>query len=81
MEKPPKQYVDLTADQVAELRQFYNYCDEEHARGKPGVLLAQVGKMKQSVMVVNFIPYEIACELKAVMKRMGYYDEPQQASE
>ncbi len=74
MNKPEKQYIELTPDQVAELRHWYDYCDHEHARGKPGVLLAQVGKVRQGVMVVNFIPHDIAIELKAVMKRMGYFD-------
>ena len=81
MQKPPKQIIDLTGDQVAALRQFYNYCEEEKGRGKPGVLLAQVGNVRHSAMAVNFIPHEIANELMAIMKRMGYYETAPESEE
>lgn len=75
MQKPPKQSVELTVDQCYELGEFFEYCQHEAAAGRKGVLLAQVGHPNPGAMVVNFIPHDMAVEMKVVMKRLGYFDD------
>jgi hypothetical protein len=66
--RPAAEFIDLTAEQIAQLKPFYDYIAAEHEAGRTGMLIAQVGRVWNWKMKVAFIPHDMAKKLVATMQ-------------
>jgi hypothetical protein len=72
MEQPRLKQIELTTKQVEELRDFYNFVDQEFQEGRRGVLVAQIGYQDRRLMSVAFMPHDVANETVGRLKELGY---------
>ena len=63
MQMPSPIIIELTDDQVAQLKEHYAFVDYEFENGAPGILVAQVGASQyggHQYMRVGFLKHEHA---------------------
>lgn len=63
MKQPRAKVLRLTDDQLRELAVFYAYAAFEHAEGRTGMIIAQVGDMRfggHDFIKVGFFPHDVA---------------------
>ena len=76
MKKPANINVELTEEQQRELKAHFDFCVFEGNNGRPGMLLAQVGRPFENRMRVSFITNDAALKLLELMHSLGYFADP-----
>lgn len=71
MPAPAPILIELTNEQIQQLRPFYEHVRTEWEEGAPGMLVAQVGATQHGghrFMRVGFVPHEVAKTIVSTAK-------------